>query len=89
MILCYKKKKLLTRLKIIFIVIFFIIDIKNISSQESILSKGDWIRIGITKNGVYKLDRSFFESYSSKIDIEKATYIHDKWKKMNINVCTK
>ncbi|MBK69367.1 MAG: hypothetical protein CMF54_06235 [Legionellales bacterium] len=71
MILCYKKKKLLTRLKIIFIIIFFIIDIKNISSQESILSKGDWIRIGITKNGVYKLDRSFFESYSSKIDIEK------------------
>ena len=60
MILCYKKKKLLTRLKIIFIIIFFIIDIKNISSQESILSKGDWIRIGITKNGVYKLDRSFF-----------------------------
>ena len=54
MILCYKKKKLLTRLKIIFIIIFFIIDIKNISSQESILSKGDWIRIGITENGVYK-----------------------------------
>ena len=71
MILCYKKKKLLTRVKIIFFIIFFIIDIKNILSQESILSKGDWIRIGITKNGVYKLDRSFFESYSSKIDIEK------------------
>ena len=71
MILCYKKKKLLTRLKIIFFIIFFIIDIKDILSQESILSKGDWIRIGITENGVYKLDRSFFESYSSKIDIEK------------------
>ena len=71
MILCYKKKKLLTRLKIIFFIIFFIIDIKDILSQESILSKGDWIRIGITENGVYKLDRSFFESYSSKIDIDR------------------
>ena len=71
MILCYKKKKLLTRVKIIFFIIFFIIDIKYILSQESILSKGDWIRIGITENGVYKLDRSFFESYSSKIDIDR------------------
>ena len=71
MILCYKKKKLLTRLKILLFILLFIFDIKNVLSQESILSKGDWIRIGITKTGVYKIDKSFFESYSSKIDLDK------------------
>ena len=71
MILCYKKKKLLTKFKILFFILTFLFEIKSASSQESILSKGDWIRIGITKSGVYKLDKSFFESYSSKIDVEK------------------
>ena len=71
MILCYKKKKLLTKFKILFFVFIFLFEIKSVSSQESILSKGDWIRIGITKSGVYKLDKSFFEFYSPKIDVEK------------------
>ena len=71
MILCYKKKKFLTRFKIIFLTLLFLFEIKNVLSQESILSKGEWIRIGVTKSGVYKLDKNFFESYSSKIDVEK------------------
>jgi len=28
-------------------------------SQSSILSTGDWIKIGVTKSGIYKLDKNF------------------------------
>ena len=55
----------------LFIILAFIFEAEYIFPQNSIFSKGKWLRIGIVESGVYKLDRSFFESYSSYFDVNK------------------
>ena len=46
--------------------IFILIVFKSFS-QNSILSEGQWFKLGIIESGVYKVDRSFFNS--NNIDI--------------------
>jgi hypothetical protein len=42
-----------------FIVLFFLSN--NIISQNSILEKGDWFKIGVLESGVFKIDKNFLE----------------------------
>jgi hypothetical protein len=46
--------------KIKFIIILLFLS-GYLFSQSSILSTGDWIKIGVTKSGIYKLDKNFFQ----------------------------
>ena len=54
-----------------FISISFIFEAENIFSHNSIFSKGEWLRLGVVESCVYKLDSSFFEDYSSYVDVNK------------------
>ena len=47
-------------MKIKFIIILLFLP-GYLFSQSSILSTGDWIKIGVTKSGIYKLDKNFFQ----------------------------
>ena len=47
------------RLHLIFFIFFF--SVGDIISQVSILSEGEWFKIGVVESGVYKLDKNFFD----------------------------
>ena len=47
------------RLHLIFFIFFF--SVGDIISQVSILSDGEWFKIGVVESGVYKLDKNFFD----------------------------
>ena len=47
------------RFHLIFFIFFF--SVGDIISQVSILSEGEWFKIGVVESGVYKLDKNFFD----------------------------
>ena len=42
------------------IIYFLIFNSFILKSNNSILSNGKWIKIGVTESGVYKIDKNFF-----------------------------
>ena len=42
------------------IIYFLIFNSIILKSNNSILSGGKWIKIGVTESGVYKIDKNFF-----------------------------
>ena len=42
------------------IIYFLIFNSIILKSNNSILSDGKWIKIGVTESGVYKIDKNFF-----------------------------
>ena len=42
------------------IIYFLIFNFFILKSNNSILSDGKWIKIGVTESGVYKIDKNFF-----------------------------
>ena len=40
----------------------------NINAQTSILSNGEWIKIGVVESGVYKLDKNFFDNHNISLE---------------------
>ncbi|MEA5458314.1 type IX secretion system sortase PorU [Arcicella sp. LKC2W] len=43
------------------ILIFFVCSLSKSLAQNSVLSKGNWVKIGVINSGVYKLDASFLQ----------------------------
>ena len=54
-----------------FIFLTLIFETKNVFTQQSIFSSGKWLKLGVIESGVYKLDRSFFESHEPYLDISE------------------
>ena len=55
-------------MKIKFIIILLFLP-GYLFSQSSILSTGDWIKIGVIKSGIYKLDKKFFQDNNRNVNI--------------------
>ena len=52
-----------------FHLIFFILfKVLNVNAQTSILSNGDWVKIGVVESGIYKLDKNFFDNNNISLD---------------------
>jgi hypothetical protein len=48
------------------LLILFIFSCQIAWGQSSVFAKGKWIKIGVSQEGVYKLDQAFFKKYVSK-----------------------
>ena len=53
------------RFHLTFIILFKVL---NINAQTSILSNGEWIKIGVVESGVYKLDKNFFDNHNISLE---------------------
>ena len=47
------------RFYLIFTIILF--KILNVSAQTSLLSNGEWFKIGVVESGIYKIDKKFLQ----------------------------
>ena len=53
------------RFHLTFIILFKVL---NINAQTSILSNGEWVKIGVVESGVYKLDKNFFDNHNISLE---------------------
>ena len=53
------------RFHLTFLILFKIL---NINAQTSILSNGEWVKIGVVQSGVYKLDKNFFDNHNISLE---------------------
>ncbi|MAS39012.1 MAG: hypothetical protein CMB84_03330 [Flammeovirgaceae bacterium] len=51
-------------MKQIILISLFLINASILKSNNSILKEGNWIKIGITESGVYKVDLDFFKTHN-------------------------
>lgn len=45
-------------------VLYLLLSCTPISAQPSLLSQGEWIKVSVSRTGVYKLDKAFFEKHA-------------------------
>ena len=49
------------RFRLIFLI--FLFKVLHISAQTSLLSSGEWVKIGVVESGIYKIDKKFLQEY--------------------------